>query len=261
MTDRPPQPDHSPANSAAPTQQAFVHPSLAAGAEAVKNVLADVLGDQLISLSIVGHSLHEGLASGDLEETLALVQGDLLDAADRIGRVQARLKKARIGPPLLMTPTYIQRSLDVFPIEYLYMRLFHHTVVGPDPFNELEIKKPHVRLQCEREAKRFLLHIRQGVMRSHGDHKALRGITHELLKAAVPLFNAVLFYEGVDQPHRRSDIITRFSKDVGISAASFQLILDDVTGQTPIDNERLIRVLRDGYTVLETLSEKLDASS
>jgi len=43
-----------------------------------------------------------------------------------------------------MTPTYIHKSLDVFPIEFLNMKLFHQTVFGEDIFQDVNIKNSNL---------------------------------------------------------------------------------------------------------------------
>ena len=58
-----------------------------------------------------------------------------------------------ISAPLIMTPDYIQKSLDVFPVEFLNFRLIHHTLLGKDILGELEIDRGNMQRQCEREIK------------------------------------------------------------------------------------------------------------
>jgi len=234
---------------------------LADAAQAAESLLKNLLGNDLVSLSIVGHPIQEGLRKGEQVETVLVLQGGLLDHAQRIGTQASGLAKHRLAPPLLMTSSYIERSLDVFPIEYLHMQLLHHTTLGQDPFSELEFDKSHVRLQCEREAKRYLLHIREGLMRSRGKDAALRQVTHELLAAVIPLIGAVLFFKDVARPITRADAIDQIDKDSDFSMKPFAKILDDLTGRGSLSSQQLVAVLKDSYGSLEKLSQWLDAAS
>jgi hypothetical protein len=229
--------------------------------ESVKRAMEQLLGAEVESVSLIGHAVGEGLGKGELEEAVVVLKGGLLDAAERIGAASRRLKRERIGPPLLMTSQYIQRSLDAFPVEYLYMQHLHHTVVGVDPFEGLRFERASVRLQCEREAKRYLLLLRQGLMRGRGDAGALREVLHELVASVVPLANAALFLRGVERPRTRAGLMGELSRELRISVRPLEDALKDLTGRIRIPGGRLIAVLRESYASLEALSEWLDRVS
>src|SRR3990172_1460892 len=76
--------------------------------------------------------------------------------------------KKRIAAPLVMTPEYIETSLDAFPIEFLDFRLIHKTVYGHDLLQDLRITMTNLRLECEREIKTKLIGLRQGYISSLG---------------------------------------------------------------------------------------------
>ena len=116
------------------------------------------------------------------------------------------MAKARIGVPLLMSRRYIERSLDVSPIEFLSMQLLHHThtLASPDPFEKSAFARRDLRLQCEREAKRYLLHIRQSLIQCHGRQAMLSQLLHNMLGAVIPMFSAVLYLKNCRSALRES---------------------------------------------------------
>lgn len=248
-----------PSDSASADVTAASHSQLVDQAKAAGALLAQILDKDLVSFSMVGHAIQEGLGKGELIESVLVVHGQLLDDAQRIGEHAAALGKHRLGPPLLMTDAYIKRSLDVFPIEYLHMQLLHRTVLGDDPFDQLKFEKDHVRLQCEREAKRYLLHIREGLMRSRGKPAALRQVMHELLAAVVPLFSAALYLKDAQRPLTRVAILGQMVQAFDFSASPFMKIHDDLTGRLAIPASQLVTTTRESYESLEKLSEWLDA--
>lgn len=79
---------------------------------------------------------------------------------------------AGLAAPLIMTPAYVQTSLDSFPLEFIEIHLQYLTLCGDDVFGELEIHDHDVRLACEREVKALLLGLRQGLL-SAGDNAEL----------------------------------------------------------------------------------------
>ena len=253
-----------PIDSAAPTAVSpALHPSVAEMAERAGTVLAGALGADLKSFTVVGHAVVEGLDKDELLQSLVVAgdDADLFGLAQRLADVSGRLKKQQVGPPLLMTDAYIDRSHDCFPIELLHMQLLHHTVAGDDPLASLSVDKAHVRSQCEREAKRYLLHIRQGVMR-HGHNAALlHGVLVELLEAVLPLFGAVLYYKDVGRPRDRAALLEAFGRSIGADITPFQQDLGDASGQRPLERDRYAPVLRGCYAVLESLAKWLDESA
>ena len=82
-----------------------------------------------------------------------------------------KLGKAKIAAPLIMTPVYIEGSLDTFPLEFLEIQQCHLCLAGPDHFSDLSFDASHIRLQCERELKTILIAMRQGLLAAAGREK------------------------------------------------------------------------------------------
>jgi len=125
--------------------------------------LTSLLGDNLESITVVGSSLTEDFDAGKSDINTVLVVKKLgLDCLKPLGGMIKSISKKRLAAPLLMTGSYIERSRDVFGIEFLDLQLLHETILGDDPFEKLNFEKGHVRLQCERELKAALIRLRQG---------------------------------------------------------------------------------------------------
>src|SRR5512139_4165765 len=122
---------------------------------------APLLSDLLESFPALIHSLH--LAGSAVTEDFDEKRSDIntvvvLKEIDfgllrYLGSIGAGHRKNGVAAPLIMTPSGIAESLDVFPMEYLDLKTIHRTVFGPDPFAALVINPSHLRLQCEREIK------------------------------------------------------------------------------------------------------------
>ncbi len=62
--------------------------------------------------------------------------------------------------PQFFYPDYIERSLDVFPMEFLDMKDRHEVLIGSDPLKDLKIDHRNLRHQCESELRGKLIHLR-----------------------------------------------------------------------------------------------------
>ena len=112
-----------------------------------EELLARFSGD-LLSISVTGSCITGDFIHGvsDINSVLVLAKAGVpeLDVLASL----SRFKKKRIRVPLIMTEDDIRCSLDVFPIEFLDIRLHHATVFGPDLFTGLAIDRAQLRLQC-----------------------------------------------------------------------------------------------------------------
>jgi hypothetical protein len=159
------------------------------------------LGDNLHSITVVGSAVTEDFKPGlsDINTVIVLGRQDLvtLNALAALVRPMGRKK---ISPPLLMTKSYIERSRDVFGVEFLDFQLSHQTILGNDPFAALTFDKKDVRLQCERELKAMLIRLRQGYIASAANKKLVRDILISTAKGLEPLLRAILWLKDIVRP-------------------------------------------------------------
>jgi hypothetical protein len=164
-------------------------------------VLKDRLGDTLLSLTLVGSVLADDYCPkrSDINSVLVVRENtpEILDILSEIG---PKMGRSRLSAPLLMWPTYIQRSCDVFAVEWLDFQWRHQTLLGPDPFAPLTFAKPDVRLQCERQYKSALIRLRQGYI---GLARKPAAIAQQLAAAGrdlLPYLRATLWLCDVERP-------------------------------------------------------------
>jgi len=134
----------------------------------------ELAGSQLISLAVYGAMADQAINAKReaIGNVMVLRQVDLV-LLQKLAGHGAKLGKALIRAPLIMTPEYIQSSLDTFPLELIEIQQTRVTVFGEDCFAELAFKEADVRLQCERELKTLLIGLRQGLLAAAGRSKAL----------------------------------------------------------------------------------------
>jgi len=105
----------------------------------------------------------------------------------------AKLGKASIAAPLIMTPAYITGSLDAFPLEFLEIQQCHVCLVGPDYFSDLSFETGHVRLQCERELKTILIAMRQGLLAAAGREKMFGAMEGDIAERLMRVLRGLLW--------------------------------------------------------------------
>ncbi len=184
--------------------------------------LQAALGDNLKSITIVGSSLTEDFKPGQSDANTVLVLGrQTLSSLNALASLAKPMSRKKISAPLLMTLSYIERSRDVFGVEFLDLQLTHQTILGEDPFASLSFDKKDIRLQCERELKATLIRLRQGYIASAANRKLVRDILISTAKAMAPLLRAMLWLKDID---RDAGDESTFSK----AAAEFSVNMDSL---------------------------------
>ncbi len=164
--------------------------------------------------------------------------------------------KKRIAAPLVMTPEYIRRSLDVFPIEFLDFRLVHQTIYGIDILRDLQIDKSHLRLQCEREIKTKLINVRQGYISSLGKREHLDSLLVKSITGSMAFFRAIITLLGKEPPIPRADVISAFGAAAGIETGIFSELLA-LKAKSIKPSERELHSLFERYYIALESTEKI----
>jgi hypothetical protein len=208
------------------------------------------LGDNLQSITVVGSSLTEDFKPGQSDINTVVVLGkQTLGALNTIAGLAKPMSKKRISVPLLMTPSYIERSLDAFGVEFLDFQLTHQTILGSDPFAALSFDKKDVRLQCERELKAMLIRLRQGYIAAAANKKLVRDILISTTKGLAPLLRATLWLKNID---RSAETGATFSK----AAVEFSIDMDSLIAAGKWRHQKL----RLGETEIQNAFESVYAT-
>jgi hypothetical protein len=180
------------------------------------------LRDNLRGVSVVGSALTDDFQP-DASDINTVVLLDRHDATtlNEVASLARPLSRQRLSPPLLMTPFYIERSRDVFGVEFLDFQLTHQTILGADPFDTIHVEKADVRLQCERELKAMLVRMRQGYVAAAGDKGLVQDILISTAKGLAPLARAMLWLNDRERPRTMEAALKKAADqfDVDLDAA------------------------------------------
>ena len=122
-----------------------------------------------------------------------------LEMLRQLAKDGAKLGKARIAAPLIMTPEYIESSLDAFPLEFIEIQQRHICVFGSDYFEGLSFNPTHVRLECERELKTLLISMRQSLLSAAGHEKLFKTIETEVADRLIRTLRGLLWLHEINE--------------------------------------------------------------
>lgn len=180
--------------------------------DAVRELTDQVIrlgGLELESFVLTGSILTEDYMPGvsDINSIIVVseLKAEFLDGLAGLGK---KMGKKKVRSPLVITEEYMERSFDVFPIEFLEIILIHKTVYGREMFDSIEIDRQMLRLQCERELKAKLIQLSRGYISASGDSELLLNMMIQASSGFYPLLRSVLYMTGRMAPTSRHSVIS-----------------------------------------------------
>lgn len=132
-------------------------------------IVAAIVGERLSGLTVYGDVLTPAFEPSRQAASSVLVLRSMdLGLLRVLAERGATLGSLGMAAPIVMTPGYIDASLDTFPLELIEVYQKRATLAGEDHFAAIAIDDEHLRLQCEREFKRILIRLRQGLLAAGG---------------------------------------------------------------------------------------------
>jgi hypothetical protein len=215
--------------------------------------------EKIHSIHITGSALTDDFDPkfSDINSVLVLNHMDL-EFLEQLAPLGIKHGRKRLAAPLIMTPEYIRNSLDVFPIEFLDIKLLHHLVYGEPLFDRIEIERSHLRNQCERELKVKLIGLRQGYLSSKGERKVLSEHFVDTISGYIPLFRGLIYLMGSPPPTRHVEVVETLAEVSGVDTGVFKEVLRKKKERGRPSIERLKTIFEEYYRTVEKLMEIAD---
>ena len=221
--------------------------------------LLAALEDNLESITIVGSSLTDDFAPGYSDINTVLVLGrQTVDSLNATAALAKPMRRRKFSPPLLMTASYIERSRDVFGVEFLDFQLTHRTILGNDPFAPLRFEKKDVRLQCERELKAMLIRLRQGYIAAAANKRLVRDILISTAKGLAPLLRAMLWLKDIERPSRTEPTFGKAASEFSFNADSLTAAAKWRHEKTHLSSVEMENAFASVYSTVERLADIVD---
>jgi predicted nucleotidyltransferase len=215
--------------------------------------------DNIHSIYITGSALTDDFipSGSDINSVFVLREMDLkfLEVLAPKGK---KFRKQNVAAPLVMTPGYIKKSCDVFPIEFLNISLLHETVYGEDIFADIKIAMADLRRQCERELKVKLIGLRQGYLATMGDAREITEGMATSMRGYIPLFRGIISLKGMEPPVVQADVIKALSDATGVDCAVFEKVLRQKREKVKLSIDELNAIFEDYYAATERLGGIVD---
>lgn len=220
-----------------------------------------LFGEDLVSIVLYGSATGAGYRPGKSDINFMIILSEKgIDQLERAFKLVDKWRKRNVAVPLFLTEDYIQRSLDVFPIEYINFQRNYILVYGKDILKDLSFDREYVRLQAEREIKGKLLLLREAYLDTAGKVRRMKELIAESLGAFGPIFSALLFLKDIDVEGERRSVLKKGCDAYDIDAVLFEKLLDIREERVKTGNGE-IRTLFKGYLKeVRKLAKAVDTS-
>jgi predicted nucleotidyltransferase len=128
--------------------------------------------------------------------------------------------------PLVLTREELERSTDVFSIEFLDMKQRHRVLFGEDVLDGLQIPMHLHRAQLEYELREKLILLRERLLLATGDKKQLWDLMLSSLSTFTTLFRHGLIALGETPPKAKRGVVKALAARTPFDASAFLQLLD-----------------------------------
>lgn len=139
-----------------------------AALEGLARDLERVFGPRLEAL--VAYAGHHG---DDTAHSLAVVRDLAFKDLSACVPLTDGWRRQHVAVPLMLSRDELQRTIDIFPLEYAGIIATATLIRGTNPFEAARIPTEDVRRAVETQAKSHLIHLREGYLESHGEASAI----------------------------------------------------------------------------------------
>lgn len=219
----------------------------------------EAFGFELLSIILYGSGARgEYIPKKSDINFLVVLTENGIDRLSKAMPVVSKWHKQRVSTPLFLTPDYISSSLDTFPIEFLNIKAAYKVVYGEDILKVLSVDKKYLRLQCEREIKGKLLHLRKHFLETAGSWRKTQALIAASLPTFFSLFQAIGFLKGKEQVTEKQALLIAIGQEAGLDKDLFHELLAIREGRKKFSSREAVPLMEKYIEEIKKLSTVVD---
>jgi predicted nucleotidyltransferase len=177
-----------------------------------------LFGADLVSVVLYGSAAGEDFVPGRSDLNVAIVLERLTFA--HLTALHRRLPAWHTlgaATPLLLDRRWIDRSRDVFPMEFHDIKAQHRVLYGEEVFANLAIDRRHLRYQAEHEARGKLLRLRALYAEVGADRKRLERLMLDSVKSFAIIMRNFIRLRGGEGAARYLAVLDQFEAHFAVA--------------------------------------------
>jgi hypothetical protein len=178
------------------------------------------LGPEFLAAYLSGSVLTDGFDPKRSNVNVLVVarslDGGVLDSL--AASLRGRTARGPVIEPMFLTRRQIEKSLDVFPIEWLELKERHLLLEGEDVLSGLDVPRTYLRLQCEHELRGRHIRLRQAYLVAPHGAEELGEVLRAGASSFDTLFRTLLRLQGEDPPADAGRVVERIAERFALDA-------------------------------------------
>jgi hypothetical protein len=177
------------------------------------------MGSEFLAAYVHGSALNQGFDEHRSRVNVLVVSRSLnLDVLDAVREKLPEDRKPPHFHPLFVTQRQIEKSLDVFPIEWVDIQENHLLIEGHDVLGGIEVPRGNLRLQLEHDLRARLVALRQAYLANAKRPDELGAVLQAAASGFATLCRTLLRLRGESPPADTPKVIERVADLFGLSA-------------------------------------------
>ncbi len=183
-------------------------------------------GSDLVSLALYGSAAGEDFVPDRSDLNFAIVLDRLsFKHLKALHEFLPRWHQLRVATPLLLDRRSLDRSRDVFPMEFHDIKAQHRVLYGEEVFATLHIDSRHLRYQSEHEARGKLLRLRALYAEVGADRVRLEALMRDSVKTFLIIMRNFVRLRAGEGHTRYLDVLDHFEQHFGVSFPSMRHLI------------------------------------
>lgn len=183
--------------------------------------IREALAHEFLAAYLTGSVLTQGFRADRSSVNVLIVARQLpADTLDALVRVVPETRKPPHFDPLFLTHRQIEKSVDVFPIEWTEIYESHLLIAGQDVLGPLEVPRTYLRLQCEQELRAKAIQLRKAYVLGARHPDRLEPVLKAGSASFGTLFRTLIRLAGESPPADHAHVIERVADLYKLNAES-----------------------------------------
>jgi len=219
-----------------------------------------IFGSNLITIYLYGSGARGEYVQGKSDiNFLVVIESEGLKFLPGVWDYLDNWEKRGISAPLILTESYLNSSLDTFPLEFHNMKEANVLVFGKDILKDLIIKDNDLRVQVEHELKAKLLSLRQGFMKTKGDRNELIDLISQSLPTFSAIFNGTIYLKKIEEKVKNSvELYKTVEKTFELRKGLFRELQDVKLGVGKRTTSELIQLMEEYMVAIRSIFRNVD---
>ncbi|MFH1788364.1 MAG: hypothetical protein ABH834_03175 [Candidatus Altiarchaeota archaeon] len=138
--------------------------------------------------------------------------------------------------PLFVTTEELSDGRDVFPLEFLNMKVTGNVIYGTNVFSKLTFDKEHVRRELESEFRTKLITLRQGYLEAAGKRKELASLVGKAIPTLAPVCYGMLYLKDLEAPKDVDGLLSAITRAYEVNVDVLSLLNKKDVGKLSVED-------------------------